>query len=326
MTDIAHQYRTIADRAGWTVRDGRGVVRVEGPDRLSFLHALLTNDVLALAEERGVAAAYLTPQGRMIASMDVLNRGDHVLLLVDRDAGSLASRLDGLIFAEQVTVTDASQDWIEIDVIGGRADAVVSELFGADVAELRELPELAQHALAVGFVCRGGDASLPVFRVFLPPDQRPRVVATLESHKVPAIAEALVTSLRIEAGRGAWGVDLFEDTIPLEAGLLERAISTAKGCYVGQEVVIRILHRGGGRVAKRLVQIALDAGSRVVPEPGTVLAHGAEITGRVTSAAFSPARGAVLALGYVHRDVAEIGKSVAVGTDGVSGTITALAS
>lgn len=324
--DIEHQYRTIAARAGWTSRDKRGVVLIEGPDRLSFLHALVTNDVLALAEERGVLAAYLTPQGRMIASMDVLNRGDHVLLIVDGGAEALASRLDSLIFAEQVTVVDASRDWCEIDIIGGEAAAVVSELFGADATALARLPELCQSNLTVGFVYRAGESPLPMFRVLLPAAQRPRAIAALESHAVPAISEELVTALRIEAGRGAWGIDLFEDTIPLEAGLLDRAISTTKGCYVGQEVVIRILHRGGGRVAKRLVQIALPEGTRDVPAAGTPLAHAAEVTGRITSAAYSPARGTVVALGYVHRDVAEAGKSVGIGTDGTSGTITALAS
>ena len=59
-----------------------------------------------------------------------------------------------------------------------------------------------------------------------------------------------------------------EETIPLEAGLLDRAISTTKGCYVGQEIVIRILHRGGGRVAKRLVTLAFDSPPSHLPARG----------------------------------------------------------
>ncbi len=60
--------------------------------------------------------------------------------------------------------------------------------------------------------------------------------------------------LRIEAGVPKFLVDMTEDTIPLEAGIEDRAISFTKGCYVGQEVIVRVTHRGGGRVAKRLVQ------------------------------------------------------------------------
>ena len=48
------------------------------------------------------------------------------------------------------------------------------------------------------------------------------------------------------------------DTIPLEAGIEDRAISLTKGCYVGQEIIIRVLHRGQGRVARRLVGLTLD--------------------------------------------------------------------
>ena len=75
------------------------------------------------------------------------------------------------------------------------------------------------------------------------------------------MTEELSTSLRVDAGRPLFGVDMDTDTIPLEAGLLERAISTTKGCYVGQEVIIRVLHRGGGRVARRLVKIAFHFGA-----------------------------------------------------------------
>ena len=62
-------------------------------------------------------------------------------------------------------------------------------------------------------------------------------------------------AVRIEGGKALFGVDMNEDTIPLEAGIEERAISLTKGCYVGQEVIIRVLHRGHGRVARKLVGI-----------------------------------------------------------------------
>ena len=60
-------------------------------------------------------------------------------------------------------------------------------------------------------------------------------------------------------------VDMDEDTIPLEAGIEDRAISFTKGCYVGQEVIVRVTHRGGGRVAKRLVRWKAGAFAPEVP-------------------------------------------------------------
>ena len=107
------------------------------------------------------------------------------------------------------------------------------------------------------------------------------------------------------------------DTIPLEAGLLERGISTSKGCYVGQEVIIRVLHRGGGRVAKRLVALAFDPELQELPAAGLQLYVDGREVGRVTSAAWSPHERRAIALGYVHRDHAEVGRRVTAEPAGV---------
>jgi folate-binding protein YgfZ len=114
------------------------------------------------------------------------------------------------------------------------------------------------------------------------------------------------------------------ETIPLEAGLLERAISQTKGCYVGQEVVIRILHRGGGRVAKRLMTMVFDEGVSTAPSPGAALQVDDRDVGTITSAATDPETGRVIALGYVHRDNAVVGGRVQLASGGAA-EITALA-
>ena len=129
----------------------------------------------------------------------------------------------------------------------------------------------------------------------------------------PELTAIEVERLRIEAGTAKWGVDMNEDTIPLEAGLLDRAISQSKGCYVGQEVIIRVLHRGGGRVAKRLMKLTLEPGAPA-PEHGTPIdVHGNPI-GNVTSSAFSARENRVVALGYIKREHAEPGTEVTVGS------------
>jgi folate-binding Fe-S cluster repair protein YgfZ len=90
--------------------------------------------------------------------------------------------------------------------------------------------------------------------------------------------------------------------------LLERGISTTKGCYVGQEVIVRILHRGGGRVVKQLVTLVADAGATAVPEAGTAVRNEGEDVGRITSAALGPMSERIVALAFVHRDSAEPGR------------------
>ena len=126
--------------------------------------------------------------------------------------------------------------------------------------------------------------------------------------------------IRIERGVPRFLVDMNEDTIPLEAGIEDRAISFSKGCYVGQEIIVRVTTRGGGRVAKKLVRWIADASADIVPlpdsrissfEPSTSLRAGKDI-GRVTSAAFSPNVNRVVGLGYVHRDHTTNGTEVTV--------------
>jgi folate-binding protein YgfZ len=129
--------------------------------------------------------------------------------------------------------------------------------------------------------------------------------------------------LRLEAGTPVFGRDMDEDTIPLEAGIQDQAISFTKGCYVGQEIIVRVMHRGHGRVARRLVGLlpaGRDAESAALstPEgdlvPGDVVRtrDGERELGRITSAAFSPSVGSSIALGYVQRDFAAAGTEVAV--------------
>ena len=126
--------------------------------------------------------------------------------------------------------------------------------------------------------------------------------------------------IRIERGVPRFLADMSDDTIPLEAGIEDRAISFTKGCYVGQEVIVRVTHRGGGRVARKLVRWIADPSADVVPlpdsrifsaEPATSLRASRDI-GRVTSAAFSPNINRVVGLGYVHRDFTESGTEVTV--------------
>ena len=109
------------------------------------------------------------------------------------------------------------------------------------------------------------------------------VIALLQrAGGVPVGAEA-AEMCRVEGGRPLFRVDMNEDTIPLEAGIEDRAISLTKGCYVGQEVIIRVLHRGHGRVVRKLVGIVLEPGA-AVPSAGD------KIRPRATRSARSPAR------------------------------------
>ena len=316
------QYRTIATGAGWLDVSARGRLRFDGPDAASFLHALVTNDVASLPVGRGVYAAWLTAQGRMVTDMRLLRVAEGVLAEVPAGlASSLAVRFDHLIFAEKVAVVDDSGDTRALSVFGGRAAQVVADATGIPATRIGEL-SILDHVAHDGLtVIRTDDVALPNFEIWMPTLRWDSAVAAVIAAGAvdvqpagPAGQGTIFDALRIEAGHPVFGIDMTPETIPLEAGLLDRAISTTKGCYVGQEIIIRILHRGGGRVAKLLVQLLADPDVTDVPDAGTpVFDQGREV-GAVTSAAPGPATGRVVALGYVHRDSAEGGRHVTVGS------------
>jgi folate-binding protein YgfZ len=310
------QYRTIASGAAWLDASARGRLRFDGPDAASFLHALLTNDVMALASGRGLYAAWLTPQGRMITDLRLLRDPGALVAEVPEDlAPELASRFDQLIFSENVQVSDISASTRQVVVFGERAAQVIEGALagiGAPVPNISALPNL-DHATSGDLrVVRTDDVTLPNYSVWMPGERWAGVAAALNN--MGAVEDGLFDALRIEAGRPRFGVDMTTDTIPLEAGLLDRAISMTKGCYVGQEVIVRIMHRGGGRVARQLVRLVSDAGVTAVPDAGTtVLDQGREV-GKVTSAAIGPATELIVALAYVHRDSAEAGRRLTLGS------------
>jgi folate-binding protein YgfZ len=318
MTDIASQYRTTADGAGWAVKTARGRLRFDGRDGRAFLQALVSNDVGSLEEGRGVYAVYLTPKGRMLADMRLYHRGGYLLADVPAsEAASLAARFDGLIFTEDVRVADVSAAFQQLAVAGTDADAVIARAFSFGVDVVRALPVLAQLRVPGGFVVRTDDADRPSFDVFVDSGAdgtaRAEIVRALEAAGAVSITAEALEGLRIEAGRPAFGQDMTAETIPLEAGLLDRAISTTKGCYVGQEVIVRVLHRGGGRVVKRLVKLDIRADRSAPPEAGAPIFDAGRAVGALTSIASAPARDGFVGLGYVHRDSAEPGRSLTIG-------------
>ena len=167
---------------------------------------------------------------------------------------------------------------------------------------------LAGHPV---IVIRVTDTGQPGFDLFVESGQESAVRARLLADGVVPVDALTAEAVRIEAGVPLFHHDMDEETIPLEAGIEGRAISLSKGCYVGQEVIIRVLHRGHGRVARKLVGLSLGGDS--APAAGATVRAADREVGHVTSATVSPALEHPIALAYVHRDFVEPGTEVTVG-------------
>jgi tRNA-modifying protein YgfZ len=163
---------------------------------------------------------------------------------------------------------------------------------------------------------------VPGYDVFCPASAVDEVWRRVTAAGAVPAGHATLDVLRIEAGRPRWGAELVETTIPLEAGLRDRAISESKGCYTGQEVIVRILHRGHVNWLLRGVLL----GDAPAPAPDAELVGEADgkRLGRITSAAWSPKHGQTLALAFVRREV-EPPASLRLGTpDGPPVTVVML--
>ena len=302
----------------------RTQLAVAGADRATYLQGLLTNDIQALAEGSGCYAAWLSPQGRMLTDMHVLQSAGMILLDVPAEqADSILARLDQFLFSEDVRIESLAEAMTGVWLHGPRAAAVVAQV----VRGVDGLGDWSDYRHTSGTfegdpvsVARIDQLGVPGYCVFLTRATEPTFIASAVSAGVRVVAPEALHAARIEAGYPLFGVDMTADTIPLEAGIEERAISFTKGCFVGQEVVIRVLHRGGGRVAKKLVGLRWGD---VVGHPfrGAKVSAAEREIGFVTSAAISPTLGPI-ALGYVHRDFTAPGTAVQV--EGHPATVTGL--
>ena len=300
------QYRALHEGAGFIVREDRGRIVLRGADRKSYLHGLLSNDIEALQPGGSCYATLLTAQGRMISDMRVFDLGD--LLLLDLESAVtavVAEHLDKFVITEDVSVDETTASSGQIGVYGPNARQVLDATVSATGA-----PPL--------FVVESSDLGVDGFDVIVPRARVEEWTNALARAGALPVTRDTVDVTRVEAGIPRFLVDMDTATIPLEAGIEERAISMSKGCYVGQEVIVRVLHRGGGRVAKKLVALVLEGEA----QRGDRLFAGEREIGRITSAVHSPRLGKRLALGYVQRDFVEPGTQLTVPT--ADGTLAAV--
>jgi folate-binding protein YgfZ len=261
------------------IRDLRTRARLilTGPDRVRFLHGMVTNDVAALKAGQGCHAAMLTTKGKMQA--DLVVYCDENALYLELDP-SLREKVKQALTAHMVVddvelsdVTDETEEWGVYGDVFSDLDLPDYHFVIRDGARIAKSPELG---------IRG-------FHVF-----GPRPSGELLSEEDAEI-------LRVEAGRPLYGKDMGEDRLPIEAGIPD-AVSFTKGCYLGQEVIARATNLG--HINKKLMGLKLDS----PVEPGTKLsAPSKPDAGVVTSSVVSPRLGPI-ALAYVHRTLWENGE------------------
>ncbi len=289
------------------------LVRVTGRDRVRLLHAMLSNRIAGLAPGEGCWATLNSAEGRVVADarllvLDESRRDGSMLALLEPDgASAFIDGLDRYIIADKVFFEEEEGEALWLVAGAGAEEAVVAA--GADVPppglQNHVATEVAGRAVRVIRLDRataGGELGL----LFADDDAE----AVLAGLGLEVGSPELLEAARIEAGHPRFGLDVTTDTIPLEAGLKERAIDFDKGCYVGQEVICRIDSMGSPK--QRLCRLRVEGR---VPEPGEELFAGKRRVGFVTSAVHSARLGPV-ALGYVRKRSNAPGTELALGQEG----------
>jgi folate-binding protein YgfZ len=307
--EVAAEHAAARERVAVVDRSERGKLDVGGRDRASFLHGLLSNDVAGLAPGGGCEAALLDVHGKVTALLGVHCLTDRLVLETERRlAAPVLATLDRYLFAERVELEDASDGSGILTVAGPDARKALGAALGGPVPDLarRQHVPASWGGLALRIV-RGGESGEDEYDVWMAAEGVPRVWERLREAGARPVGREAWDVLRIEAGVVRPGVDVDAGMLLLEAGLPDH-YSLEKGCYLGQEVVARITHRG--HVNRRIVGLRLDE-ARVPPAGARIVVEGREV-GRVTSAVLSPTLRRAIALGVLRREHWEPGTRVEV--------------
>jgi folate-binding protein YgfZ len=249
------EQRALVAGRGFVDLSHRGVLRVSGPDRLSWLHSLTTQHLTALGPGAATQALVLSPHGHIEHDLHLVDDGTSSWITVEPGtAPALLDFLERMRFMLRVEVEDV-----------GAAHAVIWLPPGAAVPG---------EAVAVWRSPREDLGDFAGSEVVLPgPVPGGSPIAGVWAHE----------ALRIAAAVPRLGLETDHRTIPHEIGLLGPAVHLNKGCYRGQETVARVHNLG--RPPRRLVFLHLDGSDSELPGHGDQVEHDGRAVGFVTSAA-----------------------------------------
>jgi aminomethyltransferase len=309
------EYACVRNGVGIVDLSHRGKLRLSGKEHVKFLQGMVTNDINKLEEGKGLYAAFLTPKGRMISDTKLYCESESLLL--ELEPGLNEKVKDLLVkyrLSYKANIEDITESFCLVSIHGPNSRRLIQKTLNAEIPELIEYEFLIKEINdSQTMIARANRTGQEGYDIFVPADGlRPLWKSLIENGKefqIKAVGLDAMEILRIEAAVPRYGIDMDENTIPLEAGL-EHAINYEKGCYVGQEVVARIKWRGHVNWCLSGFEIEGDD----LPVKGDKIREGQREIGYVTSSAFSPTLKKIIALGYIRREFIEPGTKVIVNT------------
>ena len=307
--DAAGEYAAVRTRAGLVDRGDRGVLEVTGKDRAKFLHAMVSNDVASLQPGQGTAATFLDIHGKVQVVLVLWALDDRILLLTPPGrAEKTLTEFDKFLFSEKAYFRDATGELAMLVLAGPAAAAITETLVGVTPGQAPWAHVTDRlGAVEVRVVRGGGETGEDEIWLVTEAENGPALWNAALGAGARPVGETAMESLRIEAGSALFGHDVDESVLLPEIPFAH-LVSYSKGCYIGQEVVVRIRDRG--HVNRLLTGLRLEGAD--VPAIGAEVQVAGESVGRITSATWSFGLKAPIALGFVRRQHAAPGTSVTV--------------
>ena len=303
--------------AGLIDLSSRGRIRVSGSEAIMFLNGLITNDMKTLAENRWMPAVFPTVQGRLIGAVRVVRVKDW--FLVDTDAETheaVLKTISRFTLAGDFKVSDVTAETALVTLQGEGAAEILHKVFDQGVSDLPQngVAETTWQNTQVTII-RASHTGEDGFDIVIDSSRKAELRQALEAAGAKPVGEDTFEILRVEAGIARFGQDMDETNVVPETNL-DDAVSYTKGCYVGQEIIVRIKHRG--HPAKKLSRLRFETDLQI--EPGAIIkSRENQEIGHVTSAVISPKLGSI-GLGYVRYEHLAEGTHVVVG-DGIDAIV-----
>ena len=307
------EYFAVRNNVGIVDLSHRGRLRLSGREHIKFLQGMLTNDISGLEEGKGQYATLLTVKGRMISDMKVYRDNDHVLLDLEPGLGEkIKELLTRFRLSYKANIEDITESLSLASVHGPDSQKLLQKTFAEEIPELDEYSftkrEMAGFQTMIVRTNRTGQEG---YDIFTPPGQLETLWRSLtengDEFHLKQVGLDTMETLRIEAAIPRYGVDMDENTIPIEAGLWH-ALSFEKGCYVGQEVIARIKWRG--HVNRHLAGLEIEG--QALPMSGDKMMHEDREVGYITSSTYSPSLRKSIALCYIRREFIEPGTKLEI--------------
>jgi folate-binding protein YgfZ len=312
VTDSSDDYRAVRYEGAGLIdlSSRRGRILVSGRDAAMFLNGLVTNDVKNLAPGSWISAVFANVQGRLIAAVRIIHRDDG--FLIDTETvmrNKVVDLLSRFTLAGDFRVTDLTEEVGTLSLQGKKSAETLASVLGDQSASLARgcVIQSAFNGKEVTII-RATHTAEDGFDIFIESSEREQFHDALWHAGAEIVADETLEVLRIEAGIPRFGIDMSENTVVSEANL-DDAISDTKGCYVGQEIIIRIKHRG--HVAKKLTGVILEI-PWPLEEHAEIISDDHEKIGHITSLTFSPCLDRQIALAYLKYDHLEEGTRIRI--------------